>query len=98
MSGGNYTAKHVEGSDWWENGYQDDYKIQGFGGSLTNRIELNSKSEKAGIFYENKLSMYHQKHGFLDGTQEYNLKLMSNSFGLKVKLYDPANRKKNKGK
>lgn len=66
MSGRNYTAEYKEGEEWWENGHQEKYKIQGFGGSIQNRIELNSRSERVGLFYENKISLYHQKHGFLD--------------------------------
>ncbi|MBT7610939.1 MAG: hypothetical protein HN576_14350 [Bacteriovoracaceae bacterium] len=71
--------------------YTDKFKIQGFGGSITNRLEYNLPKERFGIFYENRLSYFHQKHGFADGTQEYDLKLMGNTVGIKFMIYNPKN-------
>jgi hypothetical protein len=94
MVGSNGTIM-IKPGEWWEfDHYQDKYGVQGFGGSITNRIEINSPKERFGIFYENKLSMYQQNHGFMDGTQKYNLKFMGNSFGAKFMLYNPNNHKK----
>lgn len=94
MVGNNYTVM-IKENEWWEfDGYQDPYKIQGFGGSLTNRIEFNLPKERFGIFYENKFSYYHQKHGFLDGTQKYNIMYMGNSVGMKFMIYNPKNHTK----
>ena len=73
---------------------QDAFRVQGFGGSLTNRIEFNTKKERFGIFYENKLSGFDLKHGFEDGTQSYRLGYMGNSVGVKFMLYNPAHHKK----
>lgn len=94
MVGNNHSTYLAKG-EWWEfESYDDAYGIQGYGGSITNRIELNSPKERFGIFYENKLSMYHQEHGFLDGTQKYNLSYMGNSIGMKFMIYNPNNHKK----
>ena len=71
--------------------YTDKFKIQGFGGSITNRLEYNLPKERFGIFYENRLSYFHQKHGFADGTQEDDLKLMGNTVGIKFMIYNPKN-------
>ena len=79
----------VKEEDWWNyDKYRQKSEIQGFGGSLTNRIEFNPKKERFGIFYENKLSYYKQNHGFMDGNQKYNLKLIGNSFGIKFMIYN----------
>jgi hypothetical protein len=94
MVGENYTAMIKEGQ-WWdfEDNIDSQY-VQGFGGSITNRIEFNSKKERVGVFYENKLAYYKQNHGFLDGSQKYNLGFMGNSFGLKFMIYNPKNHEK----
>ena len=73
---------------------QDAFRVQGFGGSLTNRVEFNTAKERFGIFYENKVSMFDLKQGFQDGTQQYRLGFMGNSVGMKFMLYNPANHKK----
>lgn len=94
MVGNNYSVM-IKENEWWEfDGYQDAYGIQGFGGSFTNRIEFNTPKERFGLFYENKFSFYHQHHGFLDGTQKYNLGYMGNSVGMKFMIYNPKNHKK----
>lgn len=96
MVGENLSVMIKEG-DWWEfNDGLDKYGIQGFGGSFTNRIELNTPKERFGIFYENKLGFYKQHHGFMDGTQKYNLGFMGNSVGMKFTIYNPNNREKKK--
>lgn len=85
----------VKPGEWWElEGATDKYGVQGYGGSFTNRIEFNTKNEKFGLFVENKLGMYKMKHGFLDGTQEYDLGFMGNSAGFKVMLWNPAKHKR----
>lgn len=96
MTGKNLTVTVKEG-EWWEfDDGLDNLGVQGFGGSITNRIELNTKNEKFGIFYENKLGYYKQEHGFMDGTQKYDLKFQGNSFGLKFMIYNPKNREEKK--
>ena len=78
----------VKVGDWWNyDKYKQKAEIQGFGGSITNRIEFNTSKERLGIFYENKLSYYKQNHGFMDGNQKYNLKLIGNSIGVKFMIY-----------
>jgi hypothetical protein len=92
---GQNTSIVVKPGEWWEfDGYTAAYAIQGYGGSLKNRIEFNTKKERFGVFYENKLSLYHQEHAFLDGTQEYNLGFMANNVGLKFMIYNPKNHNK----
>jgi hypothetical protein len=92
---GNNNSIMVKANEWWEfEGHDDKYGVQGFGGSITNRFEFNTPKERFGVFYENKLSGYHQKHGFMDGTQKYNLGFMGNSVGMKFMIYNPKNHKK----
>ncbi len=79
----------VKEGDWWNyDRFKQKPEIQGFGGSITNRLEFNTSKEKIGIFYENKLSYYKQNHGFMDGNQKYDLKLMGNSLGVKFMIYN----------
>jgi hypothetical protein len=88
MAGQNVSTM-ISPNEWWEfDEYEDKYRIQGYGGSLTNRLEINNKKERFGIFYENKLGYYQLEHGFLDGSQEYNLKFMANTVGVKLKIFN----------
>ncbi|HEX4997282.1 MAG TPA: hypothetical protein VFY29_03600 [Terriglobia bacterium] len=89
MVGRNYTVV-VKPGEWWEfDDYTDGFGIQGFGGSLTNRVEFNFRTERFGIFYATRLSIYRLHHGFLDGTQRYTLGFLGNSVGIKFMLYNP---------
>ena len=89
ISSGKNLVVIVKEDEWWEfDNYKQKSEIQGFGGSITNRLEFNTKQEKFGVFYENKLSYYNQNHGFMDGNQKYNLKLIGNSFGVKFMIYN----------
>ena len=89
MAGQNVSTM-IEANEWWEfEEYKDKYRIQGIGGSATNRLELNTKKEKFGVFYENKLGYYRQEHGFMDGSQKYDLKFMANTVGIKFMIYNP---------
>lgn len=88
MVGRNYTVV-VKPGEWWEfDDYTDAFRIQGFGGSLTNRFELNTREEGFGIFYETRLAVYKLHHGFLDGSQHYTLGFLGNSVGIKFKIFD----------
>lgn len=81
-TGSNFTVIIQEGK-WWDfNDYKENYRVQGYGGTVSNKIEYTIPSGRFGIFYENNLGFYKQKHGFLDGTQEYDLKFMGNNIGL----------------
>lgn len=92
--GENLTVVVKEGQ-WWEfDENLDKHGVQGFGGSVSNRLEYTTRNQKFGLFYENKLGYYKQKHAFLDGTQEYDLKFMGNSVGMTFMLYNPKNKKK----
>lgn len=96
MTGNNYSSVVQEGH-WWEfDSKGDTYGVMGFGASVTNRVELNGRRERVGLFYENKVSMYKMEHGFLDGTQKYDLKLVGNSVGLKFMLYDAGKKRRRK--
>ena len=78
----------IKENEWWEfDNYKQKAEVQGFGASITNRIEFNTEKERFGIFYENKLSYYKQNHGFMDGNQKYNLKLIGNSVGVKFMIH-----------
>ena len=94
MVGQNNSSMIQEGKWWDYDSHRDPFGVQGFGGSVTNRIELNSPKERIGVFYENKLSLYKQEHGFQDGIQKYDLSFMGNSFGVKFMIYNPNNHKK----
>ena len=92
---GNNLSAVIKENAWWDfDYYQDQFGIQGVGGSFTNRLEFNTKKERFGVFYENKLGYYHQEHGFLDGKQTYNLGFMGNSIGMKFMIHNPNNKKK----
>jgi hypothetical protein len=94
MSGENVSVMIKEDA-WWDfDGYTDKHGIQGFGGSVTNRLEFNTPKERFGVFYENKLGFYKLNHGFLDGSQKYNLGFMGNSFGMKFMIHNPNRKKK----
>lgn len=78
----------VAANSWWGfDEFSSKIQIQGLGGSVGNRIELNAKNERIGIFYENRLGYYDLKSAFYDGTQHFKLMFMSNSIGLKFKVY-----------
>jgi hypothetical protein len=94
MVGANLTVVVQEGQ-WWDfDKNLDKLGVQGFGGSITNRLEFNTPKEKFGVFYENKIGHYKQEHGFLDGTQKYNLTFIGNSVGMKFMINNPNNKKK----
>ena len=79
----------IKENEWWDyDNYKQKSEVQGFGGSITNRIEFNTEKERFGIFYENKLSYYKKNHGFMDGNQKYHLKLIGNSVGVKFMIYN----------
>jgi hypothetical protein len=87
----------VKEDQWWDfDDYKEKFTVQGLGGSITNRLEFNSKNERVGLFYENKLSYFKQEHGFLDGTQKYDLMFQGNSFGVKFMIHNPKNKKPKK--
>lgn len=92
--GQNYSVL-VAKDQWWdfEDGL-DDHRIQGVGGSITNRLEFSTPQGRFGVFYENKLGFYKMEHGFMDGSQKYNLGLMGNSIGMKFMIYNPNNHKR----
>jgi len=90
LSCGQNLVVTIKENEWWDfDNFKQKTEIQGFGGSITNRIEFNTKKEIFGFFYENKLSYYKQNHGFMDGSQKYNLKLIGNSIGIKFMIYNP---------
>ena len=91
-AGQNHSAVIQEGQ-WWDYDYYDEkFKVQGVGGTVSNRLEYNTPNERIGVFYENRMSLYKQKHGFLDGTQEYDLKFMGNNVGVTFMLYKKKNK------
>lgn len=95
MTGQNFSAV-IKENEWWEfESKTDAYRVQGFGGSIRNRIEFSTPNDRFGVFYENKMALYHQHHGFLDGTQTYNIGLIGNSFGFKLGLDVGKKKKKN---
>lgn len=92
MAGHNLSLVALDEDDGIEQ-ERENYKVQGIGGSITNRFEFNSPKERIGVFVENKLAIYHQKHDFMDGAQEYDLAFISNSVGIKFMIYNPNNRR-----
>jgi hypothetical protein len=93
MTGENYTVM-IQENQWWDfDDYTDKYRVQGIGGSINNRIEYTTPNGKFGVYYQNKLAYFHQHHGFMDGTQTYNLGLMSNNVGFKFSINSPKKRR-----
>lgn len=75
-------------NDWWAlDEFKGSLEVQGLGGSLGNRIEFDSKNDRVGVFYENRLGYYDVKSQFFDGSQHFKLLFLSNSVGLKFKVY-----------
>ena len=75
---------------WFDfDSYQAPYEVQGYGGTIRNRLEVNSKSERFGLFYENRYSLYQMDHQFLDGSESYVLRFSGNSAGFKIMIYNP---------
>ncbi|MBU6155226.1 MAG: hypothetical protein KGP28_13060 [Bdellovibrionales bacterium] len=87
MTGRNLSVM-VKAGEWWE---FDESKtalgVNGFGASAGNRIEINSRNEKFGVFYENRVGYYKMQSKFFDGTQKFNLGFIGNSVGVKFMLY-----------
>jgi hypothetical protein len=87
MAGRNLSVM-VKAGEWWE---FDESKtglgVNGFGASGSNRIELNSRNEKFGVFYENRVGYYKMQSKFYDGTQKFNLGFVGNSVGVKFMLH-----------
>jgi hypothetical protein len=82
MMGENLSIVVKEG-EWWEfDEYQDRTRVQGFGGSVGNRIEYRTPKGNFGVYAENRIGYYQQQHGFMDGIQKYNLGYSSNRVGL----------------
>ena len=82
MMGENLSIVIKEG-EWWDfDEYQDRTRVQGFGGSVGNRIEYRTPKGGIGVYAENRIGYYRQHHGFMDGTQTYNLGYSSNRVGL----------------
>jgi len=82
MMGENLSIVVKEG-EWWDfDEYQDRTRVQGFGGSVGNRIEYRTPKGNFGIYAENRIGYYRQQHGFLDGTQQYDIGYSSNRVGL----------------
>lgn len=94
MTGGCVSVAVKAGSYWDYDEHTDRLRFQGAGGTVTNRVEFNSPNERFGLFYENKFGMYRLQHGFLDGTQQYNLMYMGNSFGMKFMIFNPNRKRK----
>jgi hypothetical protein len=80
----------VQKDRYWDfDGYTEKTRVQGFGGSLRNKIEWLSPNGRFGVFVEIKISLYHRKHDLLDGTQVYNLRYTANNLGLTFMLHNP---------
>ena len=89
MMGGNL-SRDVQKGKWFDfDSYQAPYEVQGYGGTIRNRLEVNSKSERFGLFYENRYSLYQMDHQFLDGSESYVLRFSGNSAGFKIMIYNP---------
>jgi len=85
------TGQHLdvylkEGKYWEYDDYKDKNRIQGPNLSLGNRIQYDYK--KFSVFVENKMTVSHLQHQFLDGTAKYNMKYISTTFGIGFKLFE----------
>ena len=92
--GGTGSTVTINKGAWFDyDSLRESYGIQGFGGSVTKSVEINTAKERFGLFYENKIALYHNNHEFFDGTQTYNIRFMGISVGKKFMLFNPNNRK-----
>lgn len=85
------TGQHLdvyvkEGEYWQFDEYKDKNRIQGANLSLGNRVQYDYK--KFSAFVENKMTVSHLEHPFLDGTAKYNMKYNATTFGVGVKLFE----------
>jgi hypothetical protein len=75
----------------WDD-YYDDLKIQGINASVGHRLEF--KKGKVSMFVDHKTIFSKIKHGFYNGTIEYNLRATPITFGIGVDLFSPKKKKK----
>lgn len=89
MVGQTHTEMIKEGQ-WWEYDSADDKSgIQGFGGSVRNKLAWETPNGRFSVFGENKTSLYKLEHGFMDGKAKYNLGYTSTAVGMSVRIYKP---------
>lgn len=79
----------VPGEKWDD--YQDDHKIQGYNYSLGQRLEY--QRGKVSLFIDQKMMRSNLKHGFYDGTIEYNLNYNPITFGVGIDLFTKKKKK-----
>lgn len=97
MMGSNFTVVVKEGA-WWDfEDHLDPLGIQGYGFNLNTKAEWRTPNERFGVFYEAKYGQYYQNHGFLDGTQSYTLKYLSQNVGMSFNIYSKKKKKMNDG-
>lgn len=87
VTSGQHVDVYAKPNEYWEfNDYEDKHRIQGLNASFGNRLQY--EYGKASVFVENKTTVSHLKHQFMDGTAEYNMKYNATTFGLGFKLYE----------
>ena len=79
----------VPGEKW--NDYYDDNRIQGYNYSVGHRLEY--QRGKVSLFVDQKANFANLKHGFYDGTIEYNLNYNTVTFGVGIDLFTKKKKK-----
>lgn len=65
--------------------YKDAFRYQGLNGAVGYKLEY--RKGRLAVFLDQKLTYSHLKHGFLDGTAEYNMKYNQVTIGVGLDLY-----------
>lgn len=95
MSGRNYSVYTKPGEYWEYDDAADRHQIQGM--LLSGQIRLNYRIKNFNLFVDAKYSKTHLKHGFFDGTAEYDLSYKAVTFGVGY-TFDFSKKKKKKKK
>jgi hypothetical protein len=77
------SVRIVPGVAWDD--YTDDYKVQGYNASVGHRLEYQKGI--VSMFVDQKVIFSKTKHGFYDGTAEYNLISTPLTFGIGIDLF-----------
>lgn len=90
ISTGKARSVHIIPGKAWDD-YADDMKVQGYNTSIGHRLEY--QRGRVSLFIDQKTVFSKLKHGFYDGTIEYNLNYSPTTFGIGIDLFKPKKKK-----